>query len=106
MSAAEDSTQIPWTYADWAEALCAHYFAPEMAGVPVMFLVDEDHLATIHPSGSPAEAVADLARVVQARLTPNHRDGAFQAMEREGRAWRLGQNSDECPPFLPLLAVC
>jgi len=53
--------QDRWSYAGWVDALCAHYFGPEMAGLPVMFLIDEDHLASFYPSGDGAEAVADAS---------------------------------------------
>ena len=95
-----------WQYDDWTSALCDHYFPPSMAGTPVIFLVDEDELAAIHPSSDARAAVDSLASVVRGRLTPGHHNGTFSRFERDGRAWRLGDNADQPPPFLPLLAVC
>jgi hypothetical protein len=95
-----------WQYDDWTSALCEHYFPLSMAGAPVIFLVDEEELAAIHPSGDARTAVESLADVVRPRLTAGHHNGTFSRFERDGRAWRLGDNSDQPPPFLPLLAVC
>lgn len=96
----------PWQYDDWTAALCDHYFPYSMAGAPVIFLVDEEELAAIHPSSDAETAVESLAAVVRPRLTPGHHNGTFSRFERDGRAWRLGDNTDQLPPFLPLLAVC
>jgi hypothetical protein len=95
-----------WQYADWNSALCDHYFPTEAAGLPVIFLVDDDHLAAIHPSGDAAAAVDSLMEVVWPRLTPGHGNGTFSRFEDEARSWKLGDSSDQPPPFLCLLAVC
>lgn len=95
-----------WQYDDWGSALCEHFFPLTRASEPVIFLVDEDELAAIHPSGDAGTAVESLAEVVRPRLTPGHHNGTFSRFERDGRAWRLGDDSDQPPPFLPLLAVC
>jgi hypothetical protein len=95
-----------WQYDDWTAALSEHYFPLSMAGAPVIFLVDEEELAAIHPSGDARTAVESLADIVRTRLTPTHHNGTFSRFERDGRAWKLGENTDQPPPFLPLLAVC
>jgi hypothetical protein len=95
-----------WQYDDWTSALCERYFPFSMAGAPVIFLVDEEELAAIHPSGDARTALESLTDVVRARLTPGHHNGTFSRFERDGRAWRLGENTDQPPPILPLLVVC
>lgn len=95
-----------WTYRDWSTALCGHYFSAENVGTPVLFLVDDDHLATIHPSRSPTEAAGNLAAAVRGRIAFGHPDGEFHRIEKEARVWRLGDAAANGPPFLPLLGIC
>jgi hypothetical protein len=85
--------------------LAAHFFTERSAGLPVLFLVDDEVLGEIY-SGASTDAVASLTDVVCRRLDgPASYYGYFHGVARTGREWRRsGANGD--PPFLDLLAVC
>ncbi len=40
-----------WRADDWCSALSAHFFSADYAQLPVLFLVEDEVLAQLHPSG-------------------------------------------------------
>ncbi|UGS35340.1 hypothetical protein [Capillimicrobium parvum] len=94
-----------WGSAEWCTALAEHFFRPDVAQLPVLFFVDEDLLAALHPSGRRDAAVACLGRAVRSGLAGPEPRGYFDGFERRGRQWKL-RGADGAPPFLHLLALC
>lgn len=90
---------------EWCAALAAHFFNEDVAQLPVLFLVDEDVLARIHPSANRQMATESLAAAVRDGLSYPEPHGYFHAFESRGRIWKLGGAKGD-PPFLHLLAVC
>jgi len=95
-----------WQHEDWVRALGEHFFPEDAKGHPVIFLVDDETLASIHPSGVAKTAVDSLTEVVRRRLTPGRPNGVFDGIYREASKWRYGTDTADFPPSLPLLAVC
>jgi len=91
------------TYEDWTVLLCDHFFRSEFDGVPVMFFVDDEAVATLY-GGDADEATANLVDVVCGRLDVGHPRQLFRRIEGEARRWKLS-GGEGAPPFLPVLAV-
>ena len=94
-----------WGPQDWCDALGARFFGAHSAQLPVLFFVDEDVLAGVHPSGDKAVAVESLSRAVRSGLVRPQPYGYFFGIERQGRRWKLAGGEGQ-PPFLHLLALC
>lgn len=93
-----------WSSENWCDALATRFFGSHSAHLPVLFFIDEDLLADLHPSGDKTDAAASLSRAVRSGLTPGH-NGYFDGLERKGRRWKLAGGHGR-PPFLHLLALC
>jgi hypothetical protein len=94
-----------WGSTEWCAALAENFFRPDAAQLPILFFVDEDVLAGLHPSGDRDAAVVSLSRAVRSGLVNPEPHGYFDGFERRGRRWKLaGANGP--PPFLHLLALC
>src|SRR5688500_16556044 len=94
-----------WGWRQWCAALASHFFGEHAAHLPVLFFIDEDLLASLHPSGDATVAVESLARAVRDDLCAPEPHGYFAKLEKRGRIWKLGGGEGD-PPFLHLLAVC
>lgn len=97
--------QEEWGWREWCAALASHFFGEHAAQLPVLFFIDEDLLASLHPSGDGPTAVASLAQAVRNDLCAPEPHGYFASVEKRGRIWKLGGGKGD-PPFLHLLAVC
>lgn len=97
--------ELDWDGAAWSRALAENFFGEDLGQLPVLFFVDEDVLAALHPSRDREQATQSLAAAVQAELCPPERNGVFHAIERCGRKWKTSGGQGE-PPFLHLLALC
>lgn len=89
----------------WNDALATHFFGERFSHLPILFFVDEDVLAALHPSRDREQTTHSLAAAVQAKLCPPDPHGVFDAIERGGRKWKV-RGADGVPPFLHLLALC
>jgi hypothetical protein len=97
---------VRWWAGQWCEALAAHFFTERSSGLPVLFFVDDELLARLHPSGDVEIAVASLAESVRVGLCNNPQiNGYFNDLERAGRTWRL-RGGHGVPPVLHLLGLC
>src|SRR3954447_22320266 len=94
-----------WDSNAWCHGLADHFFGEDLAGLPVLFFVDEDVLATIHPSHDAQAATASLAAAVRGELCKPAPRGVFDAIEDRSRKWKV-RGADGVPPFLHLLALC
>ncbi len=90
-------------YDEWTEQLFNHFFGPDLDGLPVMFFVDDEAVATIY-GGSRADAVTSLVTAVHERLQMRKPSRLFRDIEIETRQWR-DDGGEGPPPSLPVLAL-